>query len=241
MSHTHVRGTGQENWLLAMLPDDAYARVLALCETIPMATKTIVIEPDVLIEYAHFPITGCLSVVALMKDRGRVEVGTVGWEGMSGLSFLHGVETTRTQCITQVAGTMRRITRQDMMTELGSHGELVGLLNLYADVWISQIGQGVACNGVHSIDKRLARWLLITHDRVIGDVLPLTHEFLAVMLAVRRASVTVAATALQNRRIIDYTHGKITVLDREQLEKATCECYEMQRASYEKLLPVTPD
>ncbi|MDB4915387.1 MAG: transcriptional regulator, Crp/Fnr family [Gemmatimonadetes bacterium] len=241
MTQSDIRTDGRENWLLASLPDAAYQRVLSLCETLPLPMKTVVIEENVPIEYAHFPMTGCLSMLALMKDGALVEVGTIGWEGMASVAFIHGTESVPQRCLVQVPGVMRRIPRELLMAELRNHHELRDVLQRYADVWINQISQAVACNGTHTIEKRLARWLLLTHDRVVGDLLPLTQELLAIMLAVRRSSVTIAATTLQNERLIGYSHGKITVVDRAGLEAASCECYEVMRGMYATLLPDPPE
>lgn len=231
---------GHENWLLAALPKRAYARIIDQCEIIPLVTKDVVVQPDVPFAHAHFPRSGCLSIVSTMADGGKVEVGTIGWEGMSGISMLHAVRSVSTMCVVQVDGDAARLPVDAFSAELKNHNELRGVLQRYAQVWIETISRNSACNAVHSVDERLARWLLLTRDRVDDDLLPLTQEFLATMLGVRRASVTVAASALQHAGLIDYKYGKIVVLDRIGLEAASCECYALTRAIYGKLLPVSP-
>jgi CRP-like cAMP-binding protein len=221
---------------LAALSDDAYARVSDQCETLPAALKDVLFLADASIDYAYFPQSGCLSLITVMGGGMAVEVGTVGWEGMAGISLLHGVTSVPTQCIVQVAGTIKRIASSTFLVELEDNKELSGLLHRYAQVWTNQVGRSGSCNAVHSIEERCARRLLLTRDRVDSDVLSLTHEFLAVMLGVRRSSVTLAAESLKQAGLIRYTRGKITVLDRLGLEAASCECYAAMRASYTQLL-----
>ncbi|MDB4916937.1 MAG: transcriptional regulator, Crp/Fnr family [Gemmatimonadetes bacterium] len=226
----------RENWLLGMLPEEARLRIIGQCETISVPIKAIIVEPEMTLDYAYFPLSGCLSVVSLMENGGSVEVGTIGWEGMFGLSLLHGITSISQQCIAQVPGDMRRIRVDALLNELGHHAELRAVLNRYAEVWINQVSRGGSCNSVHPIEQRCARWLLLTHDRVESDLLPLTQEFLAIMLGVRRASVTSAAASLQKRGAISYKHGKITVLDRAGLEAASCVCYGLMQQMYQKQL-----
>lgn len=228
----------EPNWLLAGLSDRAYQRVTDLSETTPVSLKEILITPGVPVAYAYFPQSGCLSMIALLKRGSGVEVGTIGWEGMAGVSMVHGTATVPTRCVVQVAGSVKRITRDAFEGELRASAELRAMIQKYAQVWADQVGQGAACNGAHSIEQRLARWLLITHDRVEADVVPLSQEFLSIMLAVRRAGVTVAALALQQAGLIDYKRAKITVVDRVGLEGSACECYMAMRDMYSARLPV---
>jgi CRP-like cAMP-binding protein len=227
----------ESNWLLAALSDDVYASVSAACETVPVLYKEILIEPHVPMEYVYFALSGCLSVVTVMKNGSSVEVGTIGWEGLCGISLLNGIAEVPTQCIVQLEGSVKRVPRDTFARLLDEHDELRALLRRYSQVWTDQVGRAGSCNGVHSVEQRCARWLLITHDRVESNQLPLTQEFLGVMLGVRRASVTVAACALQRAGLINYKRGKIIVLDRAGLEGASCECYAAMRDSYDRLLP----
>jgi CRP-like cAMP-binding protein len=233
-----ARAESRENRLLALLPPPAYERVMAIAETVELRRRAVVVEPLEPIKYAYFPLSGCLSVVTVMRNGNRVEVGTVGPDGMCGVSLLHGVDRVPTECIVQVPGTARRIATSALQAALGVHPGLRRVLLRYADAWVNQVSQGIACNALHPVENRLARWLLASHDSVAGDVLPLTQEFIAIMLGVRRATVTIAATALQNARLIDYLHGKITVINRAGLEQVSCECYRRNRAYYEILLGV---
>lgn len=226
----------EANWLLGSLSGPSYRSIADLCETIETPREYVVSKADVVIPYAYFPQSGCLSVISIVNDNIRVEVGTVGWEGMTGLSFLHGVDSTPTETFAQVAGRAKRISRVAFKRELATNPELAAVMNRYAQFWMEQSSRSISCNGVHAVEARCARWLLATHDRVESDVLLLTQEFLAIMLAVRRASVSVAAESLRKAGMISYSRGKITVLDRRRLEAASCDCYAAIQSSYDRLL-----
>src|ERR1700728_2675078 len=215
-SDTAPRAEG--NWLLAALSADAYRRIAARCDTMPAALHDVLYEANAPIDYVYFPQSGCLSFITVMSDALAVEVGTIGWEGMAGLPLLNGITSAGTKCIVQVDGTIKRIATEAFLTELDESDELSRLLHVYAQVWTNQMGRSGSCNAVHAVELRCARWLLQTHDRVDSDVLPLTHEVLAIMLGVRRPSVSLAAASLRKAGLIEYTRGKITVLDRGGLE-----------------------
>lgn len=227
----------EPNWLLSELSDPAYARVLLIAESVTLRFKDVLSEPDEIIEFAHFPESGCLSIITVMGDGRQVEIGTVGRDGLTGMSIVNGVESVPTRCIVQIAGIGKRIARAAFAAELRKNQEFATLVHRYAQAWTDQIGRSGACNAVHSIEERCARWLLTTQDRLGSDVLPLTQEFLATMLGVRRPSVTLAAGSLQQAGLIHYTRGRITVLDRAGLEAASCECYRAIQVSYRGLFP----
>jgi CRP-like cAMP-binding protein len=227
-------GTG--NRLLAQLSPESFARIDELGEKVSLRYKEVLFQPDERIEYVWFPYSGCLSMVALMDEDTAVEVGTIGFEGMAGIAVVLGVDTIPNQCVVQIAGSGIRVPRSEFEKELRGNGELATLLFRYAQVWNDQVGRFAACNAVHNVDERCARWLLMTHDRVGHDAIPLTQEFLAIMLGVRRSSVTLAASALQRAGLITYRRGKITILDRHGLEDASCSCYATIQASYDRLL-----
>jgi CRP-like cAMP-binding protein len=224
------------NQLLAALSPEAYARLSANFESIPLELKSILWEPDQDIAYAYFPQSGCLSLVTVMEEGGYVEVGTIGFEGMSPVSFLNGVTSMPTRCIVQVPGRANRIERSALVAELRESESLSHILHRYAEVWVNQVSRAASCNAVHTVEERCARWLLMTHDRVQCDVIPLTQEFLAIMLGVRRASVTVAAGTLHKAGLIHYSRGRITIHDRVGLEAASCDCYHAMETSYARLL-----
>jgi CRP-like cAMP-binding protein len=172
-----------------------------------------------------------------MADGSAVEVGTVGREGLVGLVIVLGGAASPTVTLCQIPGTARRITAERLAEAVEARPALRRLLLRYAQGYLTQVAQGAACNRLHGIEARCARWLLMTHDRVGGaDTFPLKQEFLAVMLGVRRAGVTVAAGALQDAGLIRYRRGSIRVLDRAGLEAASCECYGLVREQYARLL-----
>jgi len=226
----------EANWLLTQLSDIAYERVMVIAESVDLPFKAVLSEPNEPIEYAHFPETACLSIITMMGGGHAVEVGTVGPDGLTGLSFIHDIASEPTRCIAQIGGAAKRIRRAAFVAELMDNRELAGLVHRYAQAWTEQIGRSGTCNAVHSIQERCARWLLMTHDRLGTDTLPLTQEFLATMLGVRRPSVTLAAGSLQTAGLIHYTRGRIKVLDRAGLEAASCECYRAIQNSYDRLL-----
>jgi CRP-like cAMP-binding protein len=228
-------GNLEANWLLASLSDRTYARLTRHCDTVPIRVKDRLYRPNEPFEHAYFPQSGCLSMITEMNDGSCVEVGTVGWEGMSGTCLLHDAHELPTCCMVQVTGTAKRIAVSALQSELQASNELLGLLRRYANAWVNQVGRSGSCNAVHSVEERFARWLLMTHDRVPTNVIPLTQELLAIMLGVRRPSVTLAAGALQRAGVIDYTRGKILVLDRAALEAVSCECYRATLTNYESV------
>jgi CRP-like cAMP-binding protein len=188
--------------------------------------------------HAYFPEGAIISLVNRMADGGGVEVGTIGNEGMAGLPAYLGAEATESETFCQVAGPAVRVPVPALVEASAEHPSLRQLLNRYTQAYLSQIAQSAACNRLHDIERRCARWLLMTHDRVNrAKVFPLKQEFLAEMLGVRRAGVTVAAGALQEAGIIQYRRGAIRVLDREGLERAACECYAVVRQSFDRLIP----
>jgi CRP-like cAMP-binding protein len=186
----------------------------------------------------YFPESAVVSVVSRMADGGAVEVGTVGNEGMASVSsFLDG-GASACDTFVQIPGTIRCAPAAAVVDALDTRPAIRRLLNRYTQAYLTQIAQTAACNRLHHIEARCARWLLMTHDRVGGaDQFPLTQEFLAIMLGVRRAGVTVAAGALQDAGLIRYRRGGIRVLDRPGLESAACECYAIVRRHFDQLLP----
>ena len=216
---------------MAALPPSARDELVAASDVIGLRVGDLIAQEHTPLDAAWFPDSGCLSITACVDHR-QVEVGTVGWEGMFGVPLLLGADVTAFRCIVQVPGTALRIRRERLAEIALRHTEVGDLLRRYGNAWMNQVGRIAACNAVHTTDERLARWLLITHDRVPTEVLPLTHEFLSIMLGVRRASVTIAARALQEAGLIQYHRGHVRVLDRAGLEGASCECYQVLQSEY---------
>ncbi len=200
--------------------------------------KTIIFEPSERVTTIHFPTKGVISLVTILKSGAGVEMATVGREGMVGVSvFLGDFQASNLRAIVQVGGSSLRMDARDFQEESRKAGPFRDMLQAYTQALLTQAAQEIACNRMHATEERCARWLLTTRDRVDGDEFPITQEFLAEMLGVRRASVTVAAGALQRAGFIRYMRGSVEVLDRMGLEGASCECYGVIRTEYERLLP----
>jgi CRP-like cAMP-binding protein len=240
-THRHAESPGDgagitpvDNYLLRALPGEDLARLHAVLEPVQMTGGDSIYEANEQIEHAYFPVSGVISMVSAM-ERGTVEVGTVGREGMAGLPLLLHTDRMPTRAFVQVPGAAFRLTARALRDALDEHGALETLLFRYAQVLFDQVAQGAACNRMHTIEERCARWILMTQDRVGDAVLPLKQQFLAEMLGAYRPAVTLAAGALQHAGLIAYVRGRITVLDRAGLEAAACPCYEITRRGFERL------
>jgi CRP-like cAMP-binding protein len=227
----HVPG---ENALLSALPPDERQRLRL--ERVSLGIKEVIYEPDGPIPHVDFPLDSVYSLVIVMADGRAVEVGTVGNEGMVGLPLFLGSDRSPYQAFTQVPGDSLRMRAEDFREEMGRQGQLAGLLRRYNQALMNQMAYSVACNRLHSVEERMCRWLLMSHDRVGADRFPMTQEFLAQMLGVRRPSVTVVAGVLQKAGLIAYARGWVVILDRAGLEAASCECYRVVRDEFERLL-----
>jgi CRP-like cAMP-binding protein len=223
------------NRLLARLPTDILDRLLPLFHHVSMPDGMTVYEADQPISHVYFVCAGIISMVSRMQE-GTVEVGTVGREGMSGLPLVLEATTMPTRAFVQVPGDALRMSADDLRQSMHGIPALRRLLLRYALALFDQAAQHAACNRLHTLEERCARWLLMTHDRVDGDVLQLKQQFLAEMLGVHRPAVTLAAGALQRAGMIRYSRGKITVLDRAALEASSCECYAIITRRAEALL-----
>lgn len=229
-------GMGPRNRLLAALPAADLAWLRPRLEPVDFAPRTILHPPGEPITAVHFPETGWVSMLAGLENGDAAEVGLVGREGMVGLPLLLGADRSPFEAMVQAGGTALRLPAAALHEALERSGALHTALLRYALFFSVQVGQTAACNGRHQIEQRLARWMLLAHDRSEGDSFPMTHEFLSMMLGVRRAGVTVAAGALQRAGLIQYERGRMTVTDRPGLEAAACDCYEQVRREYARLL-----
>ncbi len=229
----HIPG---ENRLLAALPKGDHARLVPELEQVSLGVKDVLYEADAPITHVYFPLNGVMSLVIEMKDGRTVEVGTVGNEGMVGTPVFLGAEESPTRAFSQVPGDALRMRVGAFKAEVSNGGPLQDLVRRYTQAMVNQISQSVACNHLHSVEQRMCRWLLMTHDRVGGGEFPLTQEFLAQMLGVRRPSVSVVAGILQKAGLIQYHRGRMAILDRPGLEAASCECYEVVRKEFDRLL-----
>lgn len=225
------------NRLIAGLPRKERKRILDDCEIVNLAFGEILSERDKALTHAYFPINSFISLVTTLTDHPPLEMGLIGNEGMLGATLILGVNTSPMRAVVQGAGTALRINAVDFRLALGDSPVLHRTINRYLYVMLTQLSQTSACNHFHEIEPRLARWLLMTHDRAHANHFHLTHEFLADMLGVRRSGITVAAGALQNKNLIGYTRGEISILNRPGLEAASCECYEAVNHDYKQLFP----
>jgi CRP-like cAMP-binding protein len=226
------------NHLLAVLPPSEFLALQPHLVTVQLAAKQRLAEPNQAIGFAYFPLDAVASVVAVGEDDATVEVASVGCEGMAGVPLLFGSDRSIGRVLVQIAGTAERMEAAVLRREAARHDEFRRLLHLYTLGFLTQISQSTACNRLHPAEQRLARWLLICRDRVGRDDVPITHETMAMMLGVRRATVTEAAGALQRAGMIRYRRGLVSIVDRKRLEAASCECYGIVRAEFDRLLGV---
>jgi CRP-like cAMP-binding protein len=237
MSKTTTLRAPTTNRLLAALPKDEYRRLSPGLELFPLVFGEVIYEPSDLIRYVYFPTSGVISLLAAVEDRATLEVGLVGREGMVGLPAFMGVKTSGNRAVVQGAGEAMKMKATVFRKECDKGGSLPRLLRRYTHSRLTQIGQAAACNRFHPIDARLARWLLMTRDRMETDEFQLTQEFLSNMLGVRREGVNKAAGALQQQRLISYSRGTLTILDRAGLKAGACHCYGIIKKEYDALLP----
>jgi CRP-like cAMP-binding protein len=227
------------NRLLALVPQDERERLAPQFDLVSLDLKDTVYEQDKPIEHVYFPVDGILSLVSQMEDGHGIEVATIGNEGMAGLPvFLQGTLTSSHMAFSQIPGQSLRMsaTRFSDFITSSEDGGLHLALNRYTQALMSMIARAVACNALHSVEQRACRWLLTTHDRVGVDEFLLTQEFLGQMLGVTRASVNEVARDLQHAGAIRYTRGRISILDRRELELRSCECYGVIRDEFDRLL-----
>lgn len=228
----------QQNRILAALPSGELERLRAHLTHTTLEIKTVFWEPNQKIQYVHFPIDMVGSVLAV-TDAGMVEIGTIGNEGLIGLPVFLGALSSPGRALAQVPGHAERMDVATFQREVGRGGALREVLHRYTLGFMTQVSQTTACNRSHSAEQRLARWLLLVHDRVQRDEFSLTQEFMAQMLGVRRATVSETAGALQQAGLITYRRGMLTMRNRAGLEQVACECYRIVRQEFERLLGVS--
>jgi CRP-like cAMP-binding protein len=229
-------GPARGNHLLRALSANDYARLLPSLKRVTLEVGQVLSEPFARPRHLYFPETAVLSLVVVVADGAIVEAATVGNEGAAGLAAFLGDSGMSTRCLAQIAGEAQRIGVPALLRAVAASPRLSVVLRRYTQAFVNQLAQSVACNRLHTIDQRCARWLLMTHDRIDGgDSFDLTQQFLSDMLGVRREGVSGASHALQARGIIRYRRGHLTILDRPALERAACECYDALRVDYARL------
>lgn len=223
------------NWLLDALPTEDYERLLDDLQPVSLALGEVVYESGGQMDHVYFPTTCHVSLLYTMINGVTAEMGLVGNEGVVGIALFMGGDTTPNRAVVQGAGRALKLRAKSMHMEFSRGGDLQHLLLRYTQALITQISQTAVCNRLHSVEQRLCRWLLMTHDRVQSDQLEMTQEFISNMLGVRRQGVTHAAQNLQEKGWISYVRGHIKILDRPKLETHVCECYEVVRAENSRL------
>lgn len=225
-----------ENHLLARLPRKDRLRVLAVCTRVELPLAQVLSYSGKPTKYVYFPTSGFISLISVIDGSPGVEVGMVGCEGMLGAQLALGVVTAPLHALVQGAGTAWRIGASAFKGELEASNALRSSLNRYLYVLMAQLAESTACARFHQIGPRLARWLLMSQDRSQTSTFSVMQEFLAYMLGVRRVGITVAAGDLQRNGLIEYSRGKLTVVDRKGLEAAACGCYAADQKAYADLL-----
>jgi CRP-like cAMP-binding protein len=228
-------GPRGENHILARLPPEDYERLRPHLERVELQRGQVLHQAGEQIEHVYFPLNSMISLISQTPEGESVEVGVVGYEGMAGISLVLGVDRSPHESLVQYPDGALRLRTQALRDEFKRAGGLHDLLLRFTQGLLLQTSQVAACNRLHTLSERLARWILMSHDRCQCDDLPFTHEFLALMLGVRRAGVTEAAILLQAEGCINYRRGHIQILDRPALEIATCSCYAVVKAEFDLL------
>lgn len=225
-----------QNHLLAGLPEEDYQRLLPQLESVALELGQVVYQNAQQLEYLYFPTSAMVSLLYTMADGMTAEVGITGNEGVVGIALFLGGDTAPNQAMVQIAGAALRIGAKTVQAEFKRGEAFQQVLLRYTQALITQISQTAICNRLHPVEQRFCRWLLLSHDRVKSDKLEMTQELIATVLGGRRESVTVVAGRLQDKGLIHYARGHITILDRKGLEATVCECYEVVKTEYQRLL-----
>ncbi len=230
----------RQNHLLAALPPDVQERLFPHLELLRLPLGKALYESGDAMRHVYFPTDAIISLLYVMENGASAEISVVGNEGLIGVAVFMGGESTPSRAIVQSAGSVFRLSGQRIKDEFNRHGEMLQLMLRYTQALITQMSQTAVCNRHHSIDQQLCRWLLLSLDRLPSNQLTMTQELIANMLGVRREGVTEAAGKLQKLGVIEYSRGRITVLDRARLEELSCECYAVVKKETDRLLPYVP-
>lgn len=224
------------NHLLAALPAVEFARIEVDLDAIELKLGEVIYESGEQLEYIYFPTTAIISLLYIMENGSTAEIGMAGNDGLVGIALYMGGSTTPNRAVVQSAGNAFRLRSKALKSEFGLGGTFQNILLRYTQYLMTQISQTAVCNRLHSVEQQLCRWLLINHDLLQTNKLIMTHDLIADMLGVRREGVSIAAGHLQKKGLIKYARGAITMLDRERLETAGCECYGVVKTEYDRLL-----
>jgi CRP-like cAMP-binding protein len=230
----------QQNHILDALPQPERERLFPFMELVTLPLGKVLYESGDTLRHIYFPTDSIVSLLYVLKDGGSAEIAVVGNDGAIGVALFMGGETTTNRAIVQSAGSAYKLAGARLKQEFERHGEMLHILLRYTQALITQMAQTAVCNRHHSVDQQLCRWLLLSLDRLSSAELTMTQELIANMLGVRREGVTEAAGTLQQRGVIKYQRGRITVLDRPRLEQLCCECYAVVKTETDRLLPLHP-
>ena len=238
----NARSTSPRNRLLLALPPRSLKRLIPALEQIECKREEVLLDADSSLDHVFFPDSGVISVVAVYPDGSIIEMATIGREGGTGFQAFFGAKVSSARLFVQVPGTAAKMSRKMFQQAMDTLPQFRNLMQAHVHAFLEQVMVSVACNGAHSLKERLARWLLMMRDRHDDDTLPLTHDLLAEMLGVHRPSVTHAVRRLQQTGLIQSSRNRVTILDRDGLIRASCECYLLVRARIAQHLPKTyPD
>jgi len=230
-THTQTRNT-----LLERLSESERKALFPSKELVDISPKEVVYAPRQPLKHAYFPETCIMSKITVLEDGTEIEAATIGNEGMVGVPIILAAIDMPSKIVCQIGGTAWKVPAEELTQAMESNSDFSLVLRKYAQALFELLAQGTACNRLHTIEQRCARWLLSTHDRVEGDTFSLTHEFLATMLGVRRPGVSLVAKALQDNGLVSYKHGRMTITNRHGLEGISCECYAAVRDNYGRLI-----
>jgi CRP-like cAMP-binding protein len=231
----------QQNHILDALPAAERERLFPHLKLVPLPLGAVLYESGDTLRHIYFPTDSIVSLLYVLANGASAEISIVGNEGAIGVALFMGGETTTNRAIVQSGGSAYRLTGKRLKQEFERHGEVLHLLLRYTQALLTQMAQTAVCNRHHTVDQQLCRWLLLSLDRLSSDRLTMTQELIANMLGVRREGVTEAAGKLQKLGAIRYRRGQITVLDRPQLERLSCECYAVVKKESDRLLNYAPD
>ena len=235
-AHMDATPPQERNQILRALPAAERERLYPHLRLVSMPLGAVIYESGARLRHIYFPVDSIVSLLYVMRDGASAEIAVVGQEGAVGVSLFMGGETTPSRALVQSAGRAYRLTRGRLKGEFNRHGELLHVLLRYTQSLLTQMAQTAVCNRHHSLDQQLCRWLLLSLDRLSSNTLTMTQELIANMIGVRREGVTAAAGKLQKLGVIRYARGKITVIDRPQLETLACECYAVVKLESDRLL-----
>jgi CRP-like cAMP-binding protein len=238
IEHSNKVADPKANRLLDALPPAVFVRWQDSLEPVDMPLGQVLYEPGVVLSHVYFPTSAIVSLLYVMENGASAEIAVVGHEGLVGVSLFMGGESTPSRAVIQSAGLGFRMKAARLKEELERSGPVLRLLLRYTQALITQMSQTAVCNRHHSLDQQLCRWLLLSLDRLQGNELIMTQELIANMLGVRREGVTEGALKLQNAGLIRYARGRITVLDRDGLERRSCECYLVVKKEYDRLFSI---